>query len=81
MEGLNDWVEVKPNNKKVVFEKPMDLKNFQNKNMFEILEFEEPPVSEFPSSFEEQKTKMNFRDMMRTKEPNKNTKNKEKNQI
>jgi len=36
-EQLNEWVEVKPNNKRIVLEKQKDMKNFQNTTMFENL--------------------------------------------
>jgi len=49
------------------------MNNFQNTNMSEISEFEEPPISEL---FEEHKTTMNFGNMMKIKESNKNQKEK-----
>ena len=74
-EQVNDWVEVKSNNKKINLGKQKDWKIFQNTNMFEVLEFEKPPISEM---FEEHKTIMNFGNMMKNKEPNKNQKGKKK---
>jgi len=44
-ESLNDWLGGrKTKEQKDRFEKPTKLKNFHDENMFEILEFEEPPV-------------------------------------